>query len=180
MRGSRAHAFATQNESRGLRAVPPRPVARFRPLPDLLRNSPPCGDDFRAVPAWAPGSLTNRTIRFGPRDPILPFTVSCSPQPAVRYRPSLPLKDSPANVVSQRTCRFAAGKPMGMAARPAYPLRRIASGGGPVGMVTFGRPSSCAAQAPLPLLASGVLHSGTAVPDALRTSNFAGGLCELA
>jgi len=59
-------------------------------------------------------------------------------------------------------------------------MRRIASGGGPVGMVSIGRLSSCAAQAPPPLLASGVLLSGTAVPDALSASNFAGGLCELA
>jgi hypothetical protein len=92
----------------------------------------PCGGSLRAVPAWAPGSLTNRTIRLGPRDSILPFTVSGSPQPAVRYRPLPPLRNSPANVVTQRARRFAAGKPMDMAARPACPCAGSAPAADPL------------------------------------------------
>lgn len=47
----------------------------------------PCGPLGAINLIRAPGSPTNRENRLTPRDLILAFAISCSPQPAARYRP---------------------------------------------------------------------------------------------
>ncbi len=67
-----------------------RPVARVRPLPNLLSSLPSRAatrDSLKRVRPFSSGSglATNRINRLTPRDSILPSTISRSPRPATHY-----------------------------------------------------------------------------------------------